>query len=153
MPRQTPHLPRIARLGAALLTGAALVAPAVVHADQPLGTWLTDGGKSRVRINACGQALCGNITWLREPTDEDGKPKTDKNNPDTGKRGRALIGTPILLGMAPDGEKRWKGSIYNPEDGKTYTAYLTTESASQLKVEGCVLGGIICRAQTWTAAR
>jgi uncharacterized protein (DUF2147 family) len=120
---------------------------------EPLGMWLTDGAKGRVRISRCGDALCGDLAWLREPMDETGQPKKDKHNADATKRGRPLVGVPILLSMKRDGDRRWTGSIYNAEDGKTYTAYLTMESDAQLRVEGCVLGGMICRKQTWTRAR
>jgi uncharacterized protein (DUF2147 family) len=59
------------------------------RAEEPVGTWLTEGGKSRIKIADCGGALCGTIAWLKEPTDPDtGKPKTDKNNSDAGKRNR-----------------------------------------------------------------
>ena len=33
-------------------------------AADPSGTWLTQGGNSRVRIADCGGALCGTIVWL-----------------------------------------------------------------------------------------
>ena len=78
-------------------TGTALAA-------DPMGTWLTQGGNSRIRIADCGGALCGTIVWLKEPNDaETGKPKTDKNNSDAAKRSRPLIGVQIVLGMKPAG--------------------------------------------------
>ena len=127
-------------------------APAVNAAD-PSGTWLTDGGKARVRIAACGPALCGAIIGLKEPNDPaTGKPKTDKNNADAGKRGRPMVGVQIVLGMKPNGSDKWAGQVYNADDGKTYTGYLTLNGASTLKLEGCALGGLVCKAQTWTRA-
>jgi hypothetical protein len=63
---------------------------------------LTEGGKARVRIAPCGNALCGAIVALKEPADPDtGRPKTDKHNADAGKRSRPMIGVRILLGMTP----------------------------------------------------
>jgi uncharacterized protein (DUF2147 family) len=143
-----------AALAIASFTGVAHANPAPApRTSEPLGMWLTDGSKGRVRISRCGDALCGDLAWLREPLDESGQPKKDRHNADATKRGRPLIGVPILMSMKRDGERRWTGSIYNAEDGKTYTAYLTIESEAQLRVEGCVLGGMICRKQTWTRAR
>src|SRR5262245_984928 len=72
-------------------------------AADPVGVWLTQGGNSRIRIADCGGALCGTIIWLKEPNDEGGKPKTDKNNSDAAKRSRPLIGVQIVLGMKPAG--------------------------------------------------
>jgi uncharacterized protein (DUF2147 family) len=129
---------------------ALLMQPAA--AADPNGTWLTEGGKSRVRIAPCGDAICGHIVWLKEPNDDSGKPKTDKNNAEAGKRNRPVIGVPIVLNMKPAGADKWSGQVYNAEDGKTYSGSVTVQSASTLKLEGCALGGLVCKSQTWTRA-
>ena len=41
------------------------------RAQEPVGTWLTEGGKSRIRIADCGGALCGTIAWLQEQSGVD----------------------------------------------------------------------------------
>lgn len=145
-------MPRL--LAGTLLAAAGLLAlsPAAL-AQEAAGTWLTEGGKARVRIAPCGSNLCGHIVWLKEPNDEAGKPKLDAKNADAAKRSRPLVGAPILMGMQRDGGQRWKGEIYNAEDGKTYTAFLTPAGANEVKIEGCVLGGLICKKQSWTRAR
>ena len=123
-------------------------------AADPSGTWLTETGTSRVRIANCGGALCGTITWLKVPNDPDtGKPKTDKNNADESKRSRPLIGVAIVLGMKPSGAERWSGQVYNAQDGKTYSGNLMQTGADSLKLEGCALGGLICKSQTWTRVK
>lgn len=121
-------------------------------AGDPSGTWLTEGGKSQVRLTPCGEALCGRIQWLKEPSDPaTGKPKRDVRNLDPGKRDRPIIGVEILLGMRPEPTPgQWVGDIYNPEDGKTYRAHLTLQDARTLEVKGCVLGGLICKSQSWS---
>jgi uncharacterized protein (DUF2147 family) len=122
-------------------------------AADPNGTWLTETQTSRIRIGNCGGQLCGTIVWLKEPTDAaTQKPKLDKMNADFGKRTRPLMGVPIVIGMKPAGTDKWSGQVYNAEDGKTYTGYITMLSANSLKLEGCALGGLICKAQTWTRA-
>jgi uncharacterized protein (DUF2147 family) len=138
-------------LAAALLmvtgTGTALAA-------DPMGTWLTQGGNSRIRIADCGGALCGTIVWLKEPNDaETGKPKTDKNNSDASKRSRPLIGVQIVLGMKPAGADKWSGQVYNAEDGKTYSGNLTYSGGDALQLQGCALGGLVCKGQAWTKAK
>jgi uncharacterized protein (DUF2147 family) len=141
-------LPRALIATALLCLGPAIPASAA----DPVGTWLTEGGKSRVRISKCGDAICGAIAWLREPNDETGKPNTDKNNADASKRSRPLIGVPIVLSMKPSGGEKWTGQVYNAEDGKTYSGSVTLTGATSLKLEGCVMGGMICKGQTWTRA-
>jgi len=119
----------------------------------PLGTWLTENGRSRIKIENCGGALCGNIVWLKEPNDpETGKPKLDKNNADAGRRSRPLIGTPIVISMKPNGPGKWSGQVYNAEDGKTYSGNIQELGPTSLKLEGCALGGLVCKGQTWTRA-
>ena len=138
-------------LRAAAIAFAVLGFSDVASAD-PIGTWLTENGRSRVRISDCGGALCGTIIWLKEPNDpETGKPKTDKNNADESKRGRALIGVPIVLSMKPSGADKWSGQVYNAEDGKTYSGSITMQGANALQLEGCVMG-FLCKSQTWTRA-
>jgi uncharacterized protein (DUF2147 family) len=134
----------------ALSVATALIGPA--FAGDPTGTWLTEGGKSRVRLVNCGDALCGRLQWLKEPSDPaTGKPKRDVRNADPGKRDRPLVGLDILLGMRPgEAPDQWAGDIYNPEDGKTYRARMTLQDARTLEVKGCVLGGLICKSQAWS---
>ena len=137
-----------------LLAAAALfmlTGTGTATAADPIGTWLTQGGTSRIRIADCGGALCGTIVWLKEPNDaETGKPKTDKNNSDASKRSRPLIGVQIVLGMKPAGADKWSGQVYNAEDGKTYSGNLTYSGGNALQLQGCALGGLVCKGQAWT---
>jgi uncharacterized protein (DUF2147 family) len=120
-------------------------------AADPTGVWLTQPGTSRIRVADCGGALCGTIIWLKEPNDPDtGKPKTDKNNSDAARRSRPLMGVQIMLGMKPAGDGKWTGQVYNAEDGKTYSGNLTFSGGSSLQLQGCALGGLVCKSQTWT---
>jgi uncharacterized protein (DUF2147 family) len=133
-----------ALLGVSLGTGLAA---------DPMGTWHTEEGKATVRIAACGPALCGTIISLKDANDDTGKPKTDKNNTDASLRGRPMIGVAIVLGMKPSGTaNKWSGQVYNAEDGKTYSGSLTLQDANTIKLEGCILGGLVCKAATWTRA-
>jgi uncharacterized protein (DUF2147 family) len=139
-----------------LLAAAAmfvLTGSTAVFAAEPAGNWLTQTGGSRIKLADCGGALCGTIVWLKEPNDpETGKPKTDKNNSDAAKRARPLIGVQIVLGMKPAGADKWTGQVYNAEDGKTYSGNLTYSGGDSLQLQGCALGGLVCKSQTWTKA-
>jgi uncharacterized protein (DUF2147 family) len=140
------------RLVMMILAALSLVHIQPASAD-PVGTWLTEGGRSRVRVAPCGSALCGTVVSLNEPNDpQTGKPKVDKNNSDASKRSRPLIGVAILLGGKPAGPNKWVGQVYNAEDGKTYDGTLTEVSPTSLKLEGCALAGFVCKSQTWTRA-
>ena len=138
------------RVAAIALAVLGLAGPACA---DPIGTWLTENGRSRVKVADCGGALCGTIVWLKEPNDpETGRPKTDKNNADAGKRSRPLIGVPIVISMRPNGSNKWSGQVYNAEDGKTYSGNLTEQGPNAVRLEGCALGGLVCKGQNWTRA-
>src|SRR5947208_10200876 len=105
------------RVAAIALAVLGLCGPACA---DPIGTWLTENGRSRVKVADCCGALCGTIVWLKEPNDpETGKPKTDKNNSDAEKRSRPLLGVQIVLGMKPSGAGKWAGQVYNRSEEHT----------------------------------
>ncbi|MDE2604378.1 MAG: DUF2147 domain-containing protein [Burkholderiales bacterium] len=124
----------------------------VATADAVHGEWVTQGHSGRVLIRGCDNAaekLCGVIVWLWEPLDKQGRPVMDVRNPSLARRSSPLIGLQMLSDFTA-GEKpnSWSGgSIYNPEDGRSYAATLTLQTPDQLVVEGCVL--FVCSRQVW----
>ncbi|NRG19135.1 DUF2147 domain-containing protein [Rhizobiales bacterium] len=133
-------------IAATALATVTLAVPQAGAADAT-GVWSRPSGSSRIQISSCGNALCGKLVWLKEP-------RNDVNNPDPAKRGNPLLGTEIVLGMKPTGKAdTWKGKVYNAEDGKTYTGYITLHGNSKMELEGCVLGGLICKGETWSRVK
>ena len=117
-------------------------------AANPEGVWSMTNGKVTVSVDDCGGNLCATIVGLKEPVSKiDGKPKVDRENPDPAKRQRPLIGLSILIGMKPAGDNLWKGAIYNPDDGRTYSATVS-QNGDQMKVKGCV-AGVFCKTNTF----
>ena len=98
------------------------------------GVWKLNSGKVTVRIAPCGASLCGAIVGLAKPLDKKGRPKVDKKNPNESLRNRPLMGLTILANMKPAGENRWRGTIYNADDGKTYSSYMNL-SGNNMKVK------------------
>lgn len=141
--RERPIVGRAGRLFALAVGGAVWASAAL--AQDIAGTWLTEGGRSQVRIAPCGQSRCGTIIW----TKADAK---DVNNPDLAKRDKSLIGLRLFSGGRPNGET-WTGELYNPLDGRTYAGKMRLVSPSQLELSGCVLAGLICKSQAWTRLR
>ena len=127
---------RLAAIGLFLLTGAAQA-----QSPDPSGTCLSESGDNRVRIARCGSAYCGTIVAVQ------GEAK-DVNNPDAGLKGRNLVGVQMISNIQPAGAG-FSGQLYNYKDGKTYTGKMSFEGKA-MQLSGCVLGGLICRSQTWT---
>jgi uncharacterized protein (DUF2147 family) len=138
-----------------VFSALALIAMKPAQAAEPFGTWLTGDAKGQVRMVNCGGALCGTLSWLKEPNDPDTKqPKTDKNNKDAGKRSRPLLGVPIVINMKPSGTPdQWTGDVYNAEDGNTYSGSFALTGPNTAALKGCVMGGLICKSQTWTRVK
>lgn len=93
----------------------------------------------------------GKIVWLKEPN-RDGKPKTDKNNPDKAKQNNPIIGLQMLKAFKKDGESRYAdGTIYDPKNGKTYSCKIT-HKGDHLEVRGYVGISMLGRTTVWTKA-
>jgi uncharacterized protein (DUF2147 family) len=118
--------------------------------DKVLGLWETGSGKGRIQITRYGDKYGGKLVWLREPNDETGKPKLDIKNPDENKRKNPKLGLNNLLGFTYEGDGKYEnGTIYDPENGKTYKCIMTLEGTDVLKVRGYVGFTMIGRTDTW----
>src|SRR5882724_9707903 len=143
----------LAFLGTAMLL-AADGAVTAAHAADPSGIWYTQGQQAQVRIAKCAEDFCGTIIALKNPIDAaTGKPQADTENEDATKRNRPVIGLQVVIGMKPAGVDKWSGLLYGPEEGKTVSGDLTLKDENTLTVQGCLLGGLLCRAETWTRAK
>ncbi|WP_242125100.1 DUF2147 domain-containing protein [Sphingobium sp. Sx8-8] len=143
MHRFTPFATR------ATLTGLLLATALPAEAAQPItGRWATVGGKAIVQITTCGKALCGRIERIVKPTP--GRPQTDIKNPDPALRSKPLAGLALLSGFEDAGDL-WKGTIYDPESGKSYNSKVSRNVDGTLKVQGCIM--FFCKTQTWTPMR
>jgi uncharacterized protein (DUF2147 family) len=87
----------------------------------PLGIWATEENKGNVRIEQCGQDLCGYAV-------------------NTGER--------ILINMKPS-DAKWTGQIHDPDSGRNYDSTIAMKGTNVLKVQGCAFGGMFCGGQTW----
>jgi len=137
----------------ALITAVAVLScthPNAARAAEPFGTWLTEDGRARVRTERCGSdgtRLCGYVVWGSKPLDENGKPKTDRHNPDPSKQGRLQLGHQMLLGLKPNGEGHYEGKVYNADNGKSYDVSVWSDEPATLTVKGCML--VFCASQAW----
>jgi uncharacterized protein (DUF2147 family) len=89
--------------------------------NSPLGVWATEENKGNVRIEPCGDNLCGYAV------------KT---------------GEKILISMKPTGSK-WSGRIHDPDSGRNYDSTMAMKGTNSLRVQGCAFGGMFCGGQTW----
>ncbi len=135
----------------ALTIGTMGVAGAAHASEDVTGVWRMENGKVTVKVDYCGDALCGRVVALKKPIDDLGRPRLDKENPNPALRNRPVIGLTILNGLKPDGENRWKGTIYNPDDGYTYRSKMKLQSANTMKVDGCV--AVFCKSMKFVKVK
>lgn len=100
-----------------------LLGAGLAHADDIEGNWKTQAG-STAAITGGGSTF--SITLK------------------TGKFAGKRIGT-----MNKNGNNSYAGKITDPETDKTYSGKASISGRS-MKMSGCVLGGLICKTQTWS---
>ena len=121
----------------------------VAFAQDVIGKWKLEDGTAIVEVYKSGDSFNGKIVWLANPTEADGSPAVDKNNPDKSLRSRKLIGLNMLSGLKADGSEYSGGKIYDPGNGKTYNCSMKVEG-KVLKVRGSLdKKGLIGRTMDW----
>jgi len=133
--------------GAALCLMLGLASQAFAAAEDAIGTWKDTQTRATTQIYSCGGGICVKVVV---PSREHAR---DDHNPNPALKGRSMAGVTIMSGASKAGSDKWKGRLYNSEDGDTYTGYITVIGKDEVKLEGCVLGGIICKSRIWRRAQ
>ncbi|MDO9058566.1 MAG: DUF2147 domain-containing protein, partial [Bradyrhizobium sp.] len=97
-------------------------------ADTPVGDWQSEGNKGAVRIERCGQALCGYA--LKSSSSDKGEA--------------------VLVNMKPKTEQQWTGNVYSHDSGATYYGTMALKGPNLLRVEACALGKFYCSGNNWS---
>jgi uncharacterized protein (DUF2147 family) len=132
-----PSPPPVPAPAPAPVQSAAVAPPAPAAAatrdlNPPLGVWLTEEKEGKVRIEQCGNNLCGYSV----------DSKSNQN------------GEQVLINMKPgkdqNKDQKWSGRILDPNSGSTYDSTIALKGTDRLRVQGCAFGGMFCGGQTWT---
>ena len=139
-------MPRTA-LTTFVLASALVLSAGAAPASPLSGLWRTAEDDGQVQIYDCGGGVCGKlVTSSTLSAQPDMK---DVNNGDAALRGRHVKGINIMSGFS-GGPQSWSGgSLYRPQDGRSYRGRLELVDNSTLEVTGCVMAAI-CQTQTWT---
>ena len=125
--------------------------PAAAAPQDPSGTYLTEDGRARIRVERCLSApdqMCGYVVWLKTPLNDQGQTRVDFRNPDAKKRERLSLGHQMFMGLKSNADDRYEGQVYNSDDGKRYDVSIWPESANVLNVRGCLVA-FLCKTQEW----
>lgn len=119
-----------------------------------IGFWWSPEKKSKIKIfKSTDGKYYGNVVWLKDAVNEDGTPKKDKNNPKLEKRKNTIVNLQILKSFVFDGDKHWEdGTVYDPENGKTYSCTMTLQDENTLNLRGYIGVSLLGRTAVFTRA-
>lgn len=104
------------------------VTPSAASAG-PIGEWRVADGSATVSIRPCGTGLCGFVATAKDHQ-------------------ASTVGRQVFFSLKPR-SGHWSGTIVNIIDGQHYAGHISLLGSQTLRVEGCVMGGMICGGQQW----
>ena len=127
--------------------------PLVLVAGNPdsiLGVWQNSDKSVLIRIYKENNRYHGSIIKMCS-TDKDACNQRDTKNPDDSLKNRKLVGLVILKNLIFDGDSTWEeGSIYDPNNGKTYRTKVTlSDDGNTLKLRGFIGLSLFGRTEEW----
>lgn len=127
-------------------------------ADDILGLWYNQEKDAKIEVFKCGEKYCGRIAWMKYPDypadskdGTPGTPKLDHNNPDSELKKKPRLGLEVVKHMVWTGENKWEeGTVYDPNNGKTYSAKFTLVDPENLDLRGFIGFSLFGRTSHWT---
>lgn len=118
----------------------AVAVPAQAGAAFPEGIFTNPAKSVQVRAEKCGEKLCGVVIWASARALEIAK---RGGTPD-------FVGSRLFRDFVPIDADRWKGKVFVPDFGMTFSGTITRTSPNVLRGKGCVFGNFICKSEDWT---
>lgn len=115
--------------------------------DEVVGRWMVTDKNAIFEIYKENGKYYGKLKWTSlDPS--------DKNNSNPELRKRSLINATLMKDFYYDGCCTWKdGSIYNGDNGKTYSCQLKMKSQNELEVRGYIGIPLLGRTVIWTRVK
>lgn len=101
---------------------------------NPRGTWMRDDGNARVRIAACGDALCATNLWIRDTSSGE------------------AVGDKLILTLKPESADTLSGNAYDPKRRMNYNISVRVGKKG-LVTRGCFVGRLLCKDVYWTPVK
>ncbi|MBO9713080.1 DUF2147 domain-containing protein [Sphingomonas sp.] len=124
---------------ATLIAGALLSGGAAAPSDGLEGEWRNTKDTVHLKVEPCGAALCGTVTWAAPKQREDAKKGTGKD----------LVGSRLLTGLKRGGDGDWRGKVFVPDINTNASATVKQLSQVQILITGCTMLGLVCKSQHW----
>ena len=123
----------------ALASVLVAAAPAQTSIGRVQGEWRNAKNSVHIRTYACGDQICGVISWANEKAEADAR------------RGgtQQLRGTQVFREFRATGDGGYKGKVFVPDLNRVFSGQLRVSGQDTLIGKGCILGGLICKSTTW----
>jgi uncharacterized protein (DUF2147 family) len=130
---------------AALAIAAAAAVSAGAAAAQPapadtFGVWRNPKDNVRIEIRPCGDGACGTVIWATPRVQAKAREAGTPN----------MIGLQIFRELELDRNGVWRGKVFVPDLGRTFSGSAQPMDNSRLRAKGCIIGGVLCKSQVWT---
>lgn len=128
-----------------LAVAVAVMAPqSVAYAsDQSFGTWKNPQNSVHVRVERCGERMCGVVIWANEKAQADAR----RGGTDP------LIGSRLFQDFALERPGVWRGRVFVPDIGRTFAGTISVIDDDTIVGRGCLVGRVGCRSQQWKRLR
>ncbi len=132
-----------------VMAGAVLAVPARAAADSIAGIWLGQKHDGHAEIRPCGQAMCGYVISILDPTLPPNPHDVHNEHPNL--QSRPICGLQVL-GDLKAVDDAWEGWVYDPYRGKTFSVEVKLDGPNTLKVHGYLGVKLMGETQVWTRA-
>ena len=116
------------------------------NADDVVGVWLNQAKDGYVQVFEENGEYFGQIAGA--PLDS---ARREESNPEGGKN---LLGMRILKDFSYNGDNLWEdGTVFDPDNGKTYSAKMWLEDENTLKLRGFIGFSLLGRTVVWSRSQ
>jgi uncharacterized protein (DUF2147 family) len=138
-------------LAAAVLIGVLAPATGARAASELLGDWVTKDGEALLELRAAGPSIRVVLQAVAAPLPPAtaGAHELDHRNPDEALRRRPLAGLELGVLEVQADRRRWRGRLYDPASGETYSVVATLVGAHVLEVRGFIGLQVFGRTMYW----
>ncbi len=134
-----------------LLTLFALgIAHSQTKADEISWKWLIGTDKAQIKIDNIKGFYFGRIVWLKEPINNENKPKIDVKYLINARKSRSFGNNIVGWIWIQKYKQLGKVTIYDPENGKTYICNKYIDNKNTMKIRGFIGISLIDRKDTWS---
>jgi uncharacterized protein (DUF2147 family) len=107
-----------------------------------LGRWSNSNETVLVEVSKCGRGICGKVLRASASAEADAR-----------KAGAPpMVGTQVLRDFEARRAGSWSGRVFVPARNRSYRSTLTRIDGSRIRIDACVLGGLICDGEVWRRA-